>query len=209
MRGLLTAWRLALAALLVQACATPPAAPPGDPEAFAAYQERRSGITAIGHWRLSGKLSIDDGEDGGSGRLDWVVNGDFAQLDFRGAFGKGAWRLELGPSGARLHKADGSVVVAPTVDTLVVEEVGWRIPVDALQWWARGLAAPGDERAMELDPEGRVLRLNQHGWEILYSRYRAFGNQQLPGRMDASSGDRRVKLAIVGWTPQEPETPDE
>lgn len=190
--------------MLLQACATPMVAPPGDEAAQAAYRERLLSLTEVRRWQLSGRLSIDDGEDGGSGRLDWVVDEDDAQLEFRGALGKGAWRLEISPAAAVLHKADGSVRVAPSVDELVLEEIGWRIPVSALQWWVRGLAAPGPADTRTLDPEGRLLALEQHGWRIEFSRYREFGKQTLPARLDATRGPRRVKLAVVEWSPLGP-----
>lgn len=196
-------WWLCLL-LLLQACASPVVAPPGDQEASAAYRDRLLALTEVRYWELSGRLSIDDGQDGGSGRLDWRVSEDISSLDFRGALGKGAWRLELSSAGAVLHKADGSVQAAPSVEALIAQEIGWHIPVHALQWWVRGLAAPGTAESRALDPDGRLLSLEQQGWRIEFSRYRDHHGKTLPGRLDATQGERRVKLAIVEWSPLEP-----
>ncbi|HSM69074.1 MAG TPA: lipoprotein insertase outer membrane protein LolB, partial [Xanthomonadales bacterium] len=63
------------------------------------------------------------------------------------------------------------------------------------------VAAPGPVDALEFDPEGRALLMHQYGWVIRFSRYRSFGELELPGRVDVVRGEHRVKLAIVDWNP--------
>ena len=192
---------LAVLSLLLQACGARQVAPAGDAEAASAYRERQQRVSGIDSWALSGRLAVDDGQDGGSGRLSWRVNGANARLEFRGALGRGAWRLDISPHMATLEKADGSVLQAATAGEIAKHEVGWHIPVEALRWWVLGVAAPGSVETLELDPEGRALLMRQHGWVIRFSRYRSFGQLELPGRVDVVRGERRVKLAIVDWNP--------
>lgn len=187
--------------LLLLACGARQVAPEDDAEAASAYRERQQRISALDSWTLSGKLSVDDGQDGGSGRLSWRVDGANARLEFRGALGRGAWRLDISPHMATLEKADGSVLQAATAGEIAEHEAGWHIPVEALQSWVLGVAAPGPVDALEFDPEGRALLMHQHGWVIRFSRYRSFGELELPGRVDVVRGERRVKLAIVDWNP--------
>jgi len=77
--------------------------------------------------------------------------------------------------------------------------MGWPIPVDALQWWVRGLVAPGlvDER--RLDAQGRLISLHQFGWRIDFDRYDLVDDMLLPVRLDATRENYRVKLAIRSW----------
>jgi outer membrane lipoprotein LolB len=191
---------LALLALLVSACATVPPAPGALAQQEAAYDSRAAGITAWTRWGFHGRLSMDDGVDGGSGRLDWRADGDSSRLDFRGTLGRGAWRLTIRPKGALLQRSDGSRVAAPSVEELVLAEVGWRVPVDALAWWVRGLRAPGEADRVEFDESGRIVRLLQAGWTIEFDRYRAVAGTELPGRIEAVSGDLRLKLVPAQWS---------
>lgn len=189
---------IALAALLV-GCSTRQAAPVNNAASEFAYQQRSVELAALTAWDLSGKLSLDDGRDGGSGKLGWQVRPLFDQLDFHGALGKGAWRLVIDEHGAELQKADGTISRAPGIEELVLEEVGWSIPVDSLRWWVLGLAAPGSYARRDLDEGGHMLDLKQHGWDISFDRYRTFDNHEIPGKLVATRGERRVKFAVLDW----------
>ena len=86
--------------------------------------------------------------------------------------------------------------------TLIQDRMGWPIPVDALQWWVRGLAAPGEIDGRELDGEGRLMQLDQLGWRVVFKRYRTDPDQDavsMPVRLEAGRENYRVKLAISGW----------
>jgi outer membrane lipoprotein LolB len=198
----------AVACLLLVSCSGRQIIPEDREAAELAFQQRISAMESMTSWDLSGKLSVDDGEDGGSGRLSWMVRDESSIMNFRGALGKGAWQLDQSPGFAQLSKADGSINRASSVNELLQKEVGWHIPVNALKWWALGVSAPGETQLQDIDGNGRLLALQQHGWNISFSRYRFFGNLELPARIDAVRGPYRVKMAVSNWTPFD-ETSDE
>lgn len=164
-----------------------------------AYEKRAGDIEAVSNWNLVGRISLDDGQDGGSGRLQWVVQSDHSKMDFHGAMGRGAWHLEIEPEGALLRLADGKQYVADGVDELLEQQIGWPIPVEALRWWVRGLAAPGVIDARQLDNAGLLTSLAQFGWQIDFNRYASGSGVALPVRLDARQNNYRVKLAISRW----------
>ena len=43
------------------------------PDNQAAYQHRAERLGVIEEWKLVGRISLDDGDHGGSGRLQWDV----------------------------------------------------------------------------------------------------------------------------------------
>lgn len=182
----------------VSACTTVPSR---DPERLdrAALQKRAGQLEAIVSWGLVGKISMDDGDQGGSGRLQWEVKPGLSELDFHGAMGRGAWHLQVGPEGAWLQMADGTEQTAPAVSELIQEQIGWPIPLDALQWWVRGLAAPGVTENETLGSDGLLISLRQFGWSVDFNRYDAFDGMAMPVRLDAKRDDYRVKLAISRW----------
>lgn len=189
---------LALAALLsVTACVTTPPAPGlGDDR----YLERASALAEVQRWSLRGKLAVSDGEDGGSGTLNWRQAPERTRMDFHGALGRGAWRLSVDPGEAELVLADGRNYRADSVDALVQRELGWRIPVSDLAWWVRGLEAPGPVEDRRLDAEGNLVELSQRGWVIEYGRYRDTDGISLPSKMTARRAERSVKLAVREWS---------
>ena len=164
-----------------------------------AYENRLKVLSEIAEWGFAGKISLDDGDQGGSGKLQWNVEPGGSGLDFHGALGRGAWHLQTGPQGAVLTQANGDVQTAPDVNELIQNRMGWPIPVNALQWWVRGLAAPGPVEEEKLDNEGRLLRLTQFGWMVNFDRYHSIDDMALPKRLDVTRDNYRVKLAISRW----------
>lgn len=164
-----------------------------------AYQQRAGLIQAMETWGLVGKISLDDGDQGGSGKLRWEVESRQSKLDFHGAMGRGAWHLQTGPEGALLKMADGTEQSAANVDDLIQDNVGWPVPLHALHWWVRGLAAPGPAENEEIGPDGLLVSLLQFGWNVNFTRYDSIEGLELPVRLNATRDDYRVKLAISRW----------
>jgi outer membrane lipoprotein LolB len=191
--------RLILAAALLAGCA---AIPPEDEEQALReplYLQRAALLQRVDAWALDGRLAVSDDQDGGSGSFQWRNDAGGSRMDFHGALGRGAWRLEADGRGAELAFADGTIHRAETVDALVREQLGWRVPVDKLDWWVRGLAAPGTVQGKSLDPQGRLSDLQQDGWRIEYGRYGSVGDAEMPFRMTARQDDRTVKIAVKKW----------
>jgi outer membrane lipoprotein LolB len=190
---------LAALVLLVQACATTPP-PASDPLTEQQYLQRLERLQAADRWTVRGRLAVNDGDDGGSGSLLWRSSPARTQLDFHGALGRGAWRLDAAPGAAVLTLADGEEFRAASVERLVLNRLGWHVPVAELSWWIRGLAAPGGRAQRTLGESGVLLTLRQAGWEIEFSRYRTFGAELMPGLVVARQGARQVKFAIRDWS---------
>ena len=164
-----------------------------------AYQQRADIINAWPQWGLAGRISLDDGDEGGSGKLKWSVQPGNSELDFYAALGRGAWHLQISPDRAVLTEANGTRQSAGSVNDLIRERMGWPLPVEALQWWVRGLAAPGPIDDREMDSSGLLVSLQQFGWRVEYSRYDDGGLVSMPKRLNATMKDYRVKLAISQW----------
>jgi len=162
-------------------------------------RQRAALIREVSSWSIVARISIDDGEEGGSGRLQWVVRNDHSTMNFHGAMGRGAWQLENGPDGVLLRRADGVEHTAVSVDELVQQQIGWPVPVSALQWWIRGLVAPGEVDEQQLEPRGLLKSLSQFGWQIDFNRYTSDSGVAMPTRLDATHKNFRVKLAISRW----------
>lgn len=192
---------MACAVLVAAGCATVPRPEDtvSDSARAARHESRADQVLAFENWALDGKLAISDDKDGGSGRLQWRSGPGLSELDFRGAFGRGAWQLDIRPDLAVLSFANGETWQSPDVSSLVRDHVGWVVPVDALSWWVRGLAAPGAVEVRHLDEEGRMTFLSQDGWDVDYRKYKEFSGTAMPVRIDARRGEQRVKFIMREW----------
>jgi outer membrane lipoprotein LolB len=181
------------------ACTTVPSQQTDRAGRLALHDLKTGQLEVQDDWSLSGKLAVSNERDGGSGNLAWRQRADYTRMDFHGAFGRGAWRLEADGNGARLELADGSTYQENTVDELVQQQVGWKIPVENLSWWVRGMAAPGATQGMDFDERGNLVRLDQDGWIIEFGSYRTVAEFEMPVRMTAQKADWKVKLAVRRW----------
>lgn len=184
---------------MASACSNLPTIEPDDARRQQLYNERQDSLITEESWSLKARLALNNGEDGGSGTLNWVQGRDELQLDFHGALGRGAWTLESSQGQAVLTQADGQVVTAMTVNELVRDQLGHEVPVDALAWWVRGLAAPGDREGLTLNEYGAPQRLQQAGWRIEFERYREFEGRLMPLKITARQDEWVIKLAIRAW----------
>jgi outer membrane lipoprotein LolB len=181
------------------ACSTVPHQDTGQAQRLQLHELKSDRLMKQTDWSLSGKLAISNGKEGGSGRFYWHRDQDASQMNFHGAMGRGAWRLEANVDGARLELADGTLHHARSVDLLVRAQLGWEIPAESLSWWVRGLVAPGDVSERIFDDQGNLSRLLQDGWTIEFGKYKSLGGFYLPLRMKAQQADWKVKLVVRDW----------
>jgi len=172
----------------------------GEQEQERLFQAKSDQLLVFSSWSLEGRLAVSNETDGGSGQFRWKKSDSEILMDFHGALGRGAWKLEANAQGAELVLADGTIYRAGSIDHLIRQQVGWEIPVENLSWWVRGLAAPGKFRSRVVDDEGNISLLLQDGWSIEYDRYRVFDDINLPVKLTAHKGDWKVKLAIRNWS---------
>lgn len=186
-------------ALLLQACSSVPTATVSTTELETRYGSRAAELSALDSWTLEGKLAVNDGNDGGSGKLRWQEGDEQSRMDFHGALGRGAWRLVSGPGGAELELADGRAYQAASVSELVRGQLGWSVPVEALSWWVLGLQAPGSADARAFEADGTLKSLSQQGWNIEFDRYREHDGFNMPMKVTARQAEKSVKLAVRQW----------
>lgn len=186
-------------ALLITACSTVPTGEIDQAERILLYEAKSGALAEAERWAFKGRLAVNDGEDGGSGHINWQKHRQTTSMNFHGALGRGAWQLNSDENGAVLEWVDGEVHRADTVGELIEQRLGWTFPVDALAWWVRGLAAPGDWDLRQLDEHGNLEKLSQQGWNIEYGRYRDAGSISMPMKLTARRQSYTVKFAIQDW----------
>jgi outer membrane lipoprotein LolB len=185
--------------MVLPACSSVQPVDVDDPGRMRLYETRSEQLAKFSNWNMVGRLAVSNSDDGGSGHFSWRKYAGDSQMDFHGAFGRGAWRLVADSGGAELELADGTVHRAGSIDQLVRTQVGWEIPVDSLSWWVRGLVAPGEYQERMIDDKGNLSELLQGGWTIEFGRYGTVKGISLPVKLTARQADWKVKLAIRDW----------
>lgn len=198
--------------LLLSACGVVPTRqlPPATTEisaaAHAAEAARQRWLAENPHWSLQGRAAISKGRNGGSGRVDWRQQGTQYRIQLSAPVTRQSWVLQGdAASGAgRLEGLEGGPRAAEDAEQLLLQATGWQIPVNRLPQWLRGVATAAAE--VELDAEARPLRLREQGWEVDFLEwYPAQGARPaLPRKIEARSGDAKVRLLVDQWSDIEP-----
>ena len=198
------------AAALLTACVAQPvrqALPPAQSAAAEARQiAREDALQRQPAWSLQGRIAVSNGRNGGSGRIDWIQQGRQYDVSLSAPVTRQSWRLVGDASAARLEGLEGGTREGPDAAMLLRDATGWDIPVMALADWVRGARAPGAGTASATyGLDGRLLRLEQGGWSIVYhwplpgSDIAVNGLQTLPARLDARRGEASVRLIVDQW----------
>ncbi|MFC6839998.1 lipoprotein insertase outer membrane protein LolB [Xanthomonas theicola] len=203
----------ALAALLALAgCSSlaprqaPPVAiaPPGE-VVRQADAARAAWLAAHPNWSFQGRVAITKGRNGGSGRIDWKQRQRQYQVELSAPVTRQSWRLtgDSHREGGRLEGLEGGPREGQDAQRLLLEATGWEIPVNLLPDWVRGQVAADAATPEQVgyDAEGRLQTLRQMGWEIQFQEWYppSDGRPALPRRIEARSGDAKVRLLLDQW----------
>ncbi|WP_036188596.1 lipoprotein insertase outer membrane protein LolB [Marinimicrobium agarilyticum] len=200
-------WRLLLGAAIVAlaaGCAQQPSIEPVEN-----WDAHRAAASALHSWTLSGKLGVRVPDDSGSARLRWKQQQEEYRIDLSGPFGQGRVIIDTTESGVRLRQGGEPPLEASSAEDLLWQATGWRLPVEDLTYWVRGIPAPGSDHVIAARTEnGLVRQLEQSGWTLHYEEYqrveqttrRGLRTLPLPGRIVAERGDTRLTLIVYDWS---------
>lgn len=187
---------LALSAFALVACAPQRLRP--DALGFEAQDHREARLAPLADWQLTGRLGVSDGRDSGSGSLIWTQRGDRYQFELHAPVTGKTWLLSGEAGHAQLQGLRDETLEGDDAASLLRRELGWRVPVAELAWWARGMRAPG-KAELSLRGDGLPARIVQAGWQVDFLDYDETKNPPLPRKLFAESGNYKVRLAIQRW----------
>jgi outer membrane lipoprotein LolB len=157
----------------------------------------------LNQWDLTAKFSVSTKDGTESGSIRWILNPDEERLDMLSPTGSVVAQLTMTESEARL-KTDDRETVAKDADTLFKDVMDISLPVNALRYWVRGLDAPDlPLESAEKDGEGRITKLSQDGWQLVYNGNISIESGshrfEVPRRLTATRGDIEIRWASTEW----------
>jgi outer membrane lipoprotein LolB len=167
-------------------------------EARDAYQERARRLADLAGWTLSGRVSVQGGEQSGQVRVRWQRDAQGSRLEVRNPFGQTLIRLTRDPSGLRLRDDRGRVYTGGAARQVLRARLGWRVPVGRLGDWVLGLARRGGTPAA-LDGLGRPLRIEAGPWRVAYPRYVEVKGVWLPRELQVGRDGLDLRIRVDDW----------
>jgi outer membrane lipoprotein LolB len=166
-----------------------------------AWQLHQQQLEQLDDWSFNGRIAVRDAQDEGwSASLRWQQQGDHYDIQLSGALGQGAARIHGNGGSAVMEAAGEAPRIAPNPEALMQEQLGWHVPVRGLKFWLTGRPGPDAFDVQVVDGLGRLSRLEQDGWEVIYSRYEQVNGVELPRKLEMSNRQLRVRLVIDQWS---------
>ena len=117
-----------------------------------------------------------------------------------GPLGVGLFEVEGTAGEVEARFPDGRSVGAASPEVLLEREIGWSVPLQGLRYWVVGAPAPGGPAPkLEFDGHGRLARLQQAGWTVVYERYDGIDDLKLPERIRFSSESVDATVVVRRW----------
>lgn len=181
----IAAW---LAALLLAGCATVVQAP-RDAKLF----------------DLLGRVFVAYSGGAVSANVRWEHSGERDEIWLMTPTGQTLAHILDSVQGATLTRADQQQYRAANVETLTQQGLGWTLPLGSLQYWVRGLPAPGSTpTAVERGAGDRIQTMTQNGWRVAFT-YHGEGEQTgMVRRLDLKDGANEIRFVVDTWRSTEP-----
>ena len=201
---------LTCAILFIAACAGR-GGPSLDADKQALWQQQQDRAGAVNEWDMYARGVLRRTGEAYNVNLRWQreAGGEFT-MTLEAPFGQGVLRIEnSAPDQYRLRLPDGQTFINDSPEALLVDVIGWSLPISGLDYWVRGLPDPRREYRHRLDAEGRARAISQDGWDIDYLDYFSDPEQPpLPRRMSLGNDELALKLVIERWRAVKDEAPD-
>ena len=164
------------------------------------WQAHASELSRLRNWSLLGTLAVRSGGDASRVTMRWRQTRDSYLVRFMGPLGVGLFEIEGSATAVEARFPNGRRASAASPEVLLEQEIGWSVPLQGLRHWIVGAPAPdGTTPKMEIDDHGRLARLEQAGWTVIYERYGDFDDLALPERIRFSNASVDATVVVRRW----------
>jgi outer membrane lipoprotein LolB len=164
-----------------------------------AARAQQAQMRMISNWTIRGRIAVQMAQQGGSASVFWKQQGQNYAMEFFGPLGAGAVYLNGIPGQIDLTTSKGQHLQAATPEKLLQQALGWNLPITNLNYWIRGIPAPGFAGTQSFNNQGQLAQLQQDGWQINYLNNMTANNKVLPQYITLVRQGLVVKIIIDSW----------
>jgi outer membrane lipoprotein LolB len=187
--------------ILLAACAS--SAPPAIE--IGSWPAHRSQLTSLDAWQLQGRVNVRYDNESHTPRIRWNQQNIEYQINLFGTFNASS-TLIVGRPGLVTLEQGNDVVTATTAESLILQQLGYELPVSNLSYWIKGLPSPETEGELMFNQQNQLSQIKQDGWTVNFTDYRQYDSIALPRRVDLTRSRNDIRLRFIGlsWTLNEP-----
>ena len=188
--------RLVLLGTFLSTCAiAPPASENSD------WSRQRDQLQELDSWELRGRVNVRYDNESHTPRIIWLQQNVDYNIRLWGTFNAGATEI-VGRPGFVTMENDGQTLSANSPEDLILEQLGYELPVSQLNYWIKGLPAPDSEAQLLFNELNQLTTIQQADWTINLSDMRQYGALNLPRRVELTRPRNDIRLRFIGlnWT---------
>ena len=186
------------ALILLSGCVS---APQPKPTAPVAWPERRAQLQGLDPFELTGRVAVRAGTDGFSAHLSWAQQGPRTHVELNGPLGIGGIHVEANGGLLHVENSQGQQLANAQAREELKAKLGFDPPLGSLRYWILGVPDPATPSVETVGADQHLARLEQDGWQIVYSSYVSAGAASLPQQLALHRGDVRVRVIVDHWKP--------
>lgn len=164
------------------------------------WEARRQLLESLSHWEFTGSINVRDADEAQSSRIRWRQQDEAYRINLWGTFNVGATEINGKPGEVRIDQEGEEPIITESPEEMLYQQIGYELPVTELNYWIKGIPAPGDSQALTFADNQQLLSFEQQGWRIDYLGYTNFGQETLPTRIRIEKEPLRLDLIRLNWT---------
>ncbi len=195
--NLLRARRLLLTGLLaLSACVVAPQSSQNSN-----WNAQRELLQELDSWQFRGRIDVRYNNDSDTPRIQWQQQDQEYRIRLWGTFNAGN-TLITGRPGSVTMESRGETITASSPEQLILQQLGYELPVSYLEYWIKGLPAPGERAELEFNELNQLSLIRQADWTVTYNDPRQYGDLSLPANMILTRPANDIRLRFIGlnWT---------
>lgn len=152
-------------------------------------------------FNILGRISVQDEKQSFSGSFRWQHLATSDEILLFTPLGQAVAEITKDDEGVRLITSKLEAFYAADVESLTQEILGWRMPLNGLQYWIQGTHSPITAAEKDLDNKDRIVAIRQDGWHIHYSSF-APGQTNpmpLPKVLNLVYQNLKIRLVVDDW----------
>lgn len=165
------------------------------------WSQHQQQLDALAQWQLRGRVNVRYDNESYTPRIQWQQDERSYKIRLWGTFNAGNTQIEGRPGRVTMEQ-DGTVLSARTPEDLILQQLGYELPVSYLEYWIKGLPAPNSRADLTFNELNQLTGLSQDGWTVSYTDPRVYDGIALPRRVEVTRPRDDVRLRFVGlnWT---------
>ncbi len=156
---------------------------------------------------LRGRLTINFEKDGKpdtlTGNFNWVQSPAGVDVTLASPLGQTMATIQVKPGVATLTQSGKAPRVAPDIDSLTAQTLGWSLPVSGLRDWLQGYATSADGTRFAASPANNSVT-TPDGWRLSFVAWhdQVGAARPAPRRIDAqrsataSTGELAIRIVV-------------